>query len=468
MKLVFTSLALLSLFRGLETIEAIDEQPFQSGQLTAGDIDDNLNFAHYLAYKDRAGQNNTAIATLASQYDLSTRVAIQVKDANGDPFSCAIVNVGNQELPASTNGRLWVFPSMDDVSTDPSTWNLVARAPEGTCPNDCSEKYTGSSSTTTRSAASDVQLQIPQVVSSLPDKLDLALIVDTTGSMCDELGYLQTELKSVVESVVRATSSDGNPNVDVRVSIVLYRDTGDAYVVQTTPFTTVDIAVAAFVSETCGGGGDYPEAMDQAISAAKELDWRSGNVARVAFIVADAPPHDLNLVDTLESALGLRRLGVRLYGLAASGVADTAEYLMRLMSMVTGARYTWLTDDSGFGESHAEPKVVCYQVSRLDQLLIRILKSELLGTRVEAEESEIIRETGTQYQGVCIVDVDPQPPDEDIPIVIGVDGAPEMYADATRMGSSSGSSSHLNSHAGSWASSFAFSALAFYLTALVM
>lgn len=251
MKFLFTVLAFVSLFRGLE-IEAVE----QSGQLTAGDIDDNLNFAHYLAYKELADQDNAVLATP----DVSTRVAIQVKDVNGDPFSCALVNIGDQELPASTNGRLWVFPSIDDVSTDPSTWNLVARAPEGTCPNDCSEEYTGSASSTTRSAASDVELQIPQV-SFLPDKLDLALIVDTTGSMCDELSYLQTELKSVVESVVSSTTSDGNPIVDVRVSIVLYKDIGDTYVVQTIPFTTVDIAVAAFVSETCDGGGDYPEAM---------------------------------------------------------------------------------------------------------------------------------------------------------------------------------------------------------------
>lgn len=203
----------------------------------------------------------------------------------------------------------------------------------------------------------------------------------------------------------------------------------------------------------------------------------------MAFLVADAPPHDQHLQRTLESALDLRRLGVRLYGLAASGVADTSEYLMRLMSMVTGARYTWLTDDSGLGESHAEPKVVCYQVTRLDQLLIRILKSELLGRRVEANEleMEIIRETGTQFQGVCIVDVDPpeKEEEEDIPIVIGTDGAPEMAdyrsegEDGSLMGSSSGSGSsfHWNSHgAGSWAStcSFAFSALfVFYLTALM-
>ena len=38
-----------------------------------------------------------------------------------------------------------------------------------------------------------------------------------------------------------------------------------------------------------------------------------------------------------------RTKGVKVYGLAASGVGDSAEYLMRLVSAVTGARYTWLT-----------------------------------------------------------------------------------------------------------------------------
>jgi hypothetical protein len=284
---------LWSLFlRGLK-IEAAKE--VQSGQLTAGDIDDNLNFAHYLTYKHRT--ENAAVqdqVTVLATRDVSTRIAIQVKDVNGNPFSCALVNVGDQELPASTNGKLWIFPDVDDVSTDPTTWNLVARAPEGTCPNDCSPEYTSSTTTggattvaTTRSAVvSDVQLSIPQV-SSLPDKLDLALIVDTTGSMCDELDYLQAELKSVVESVVSTTTSSSTTtsDIDVRVSIVLYRDTGDAYVVKTTPFTTVDIAVAAFISETCNGGGDYPEAMVRyVVSIFKKLYDRNEQTSPVFLV----------------------------------------------------------------------------------------------------------------------------------------------------------------------------------------
>jgi len=171
---------------------------------------------------------------------------------------------------------------------------------------------------------------------------------------------------------------------------------------------------STFKTELCGGGGDFPEAMDQAMeAAATELVWRTGNVARVALVVADAPPHNEHLRDALESALKMRRLGVRLYGLAASGVAQTAEYLMRLTALVTGARYAWLTDDSGIGNPHAEPSVVCYKVTRLDSLLVRILQGELLGRRIEAEEG-VIREVGSQVKGVCIVDVDPpeETPDE--------------------------------------------------------
>merc|ERR1712087_490750 len=64
----------------------------------------------------------------------------------------------------------------------------------------------------------------------------------------------------------------------------------------------------------------------------------------------------------------------------------------------------WLTDDSGIGNPHAEPKVKCYQVTRLDRLLVRLLRSELTGARMEAGEDEIIREVGSQEKGVCIVD----------------------------------------------------------------
>jgi hypothetical protein len=87
--------------------------------------------------------------------------------------------------------------------------------------------------------------------------------------------------------------------------------------------------------------------------------------------------------------------------LAASGVADTAEYLMRTASVLTQARYLFLTDDSGVGNPHAEPKIPCYIVTLLDYMMIRVIASELAGQRLEPDKADVIRTVGKYNAGVC-------------------------------------------------------------------
>lgn len=379
----------------------------QSGQLTAADLDDNLNFAFFLTYKANAvsgsgkGQGQVANQKLPNP-NLSDRVRVHVTDSAGAPFSCAVVEAktssgsSSVELPSGTDGLLSLFPELDGLPSEGSL-SLRAAAHGGTCPEDCSELHSNIAPGDT------VTLQVPSI-SSPPSRLDVAFVVDTTGSMGDELNYLREEVHSILDGL---HSSDGG-NVDSRAALVLYRDHGDEYVVETTPFDTVSAgagAIGALQGATANGGGDYPEAMEEGLEAAISLEWRSGNTARVLFLVADAPPHDENLQRTLDAALAARKKGIRVYGLAASGVADTAEYLMRLLAVTTGARHLWLTDDSGIGNSHQMPKVQCYRVTRLDQLLSRVLEAELQGARIEADQSEILREVGAQDSGVCLIDL---------------------------------------------------------------
>ena len=54
-----------------------------------------------------------------------------------------------------------------------------------------------------------------------PQRLDLALVIDTTGSMGDELEYLKTEIDSIV-----ARLRETFPNVDQRYALIVYRDRG--------------------------------------------------------------------------------------------------------------------------------------------------------------------------------------------------------------------------------------------------
>jgi hypothetical protein len=82
---------------------------------------------------------------------------------------------------------------------------------------------------------------------------------------------------------------------DVRLGVIAYRDAGDEYVVRSLPLTPLDAAGEGEISRFIGGlsasgGGDWPEAMDQAIAAATGMEWR-GTVPASIVVIADAPPH---------------------------------------------------------------------------------------------------------------------------------------------------------------------------------
>lgn len=211
-----------------------------------------------------------------------------------------------------------------------------------------------------------------------PAVLDLALLLDTTGSMGDELSYLQAELQDVVARARREAMRRGaGQDLDVRLSLGFYRDHGDAYVVRDHPFTH-DVAEAARVlsSERADGGGDYPEALDEALlTFAERRDWSQSARARLALVVLDAPPHDHPEVKArLEKAT--RRFaekGVRLVPVAASGVDRPTEGLLRLLQVATGGSYVFLTNHSGVGGDHLEPVAGDYRVEPLNDLLVRLI-----------------------------------------------------------------------------------------------
>ena len=137
------------------------------------------------------------------------------------------------------------------------------------------------------------------------------------------------------------------------------------------------------------------------MKAAVALPWRQ-NAAKVVMLIADAPPHEEAVAATLASAGTLRSKGVQIVPLAASGTEDTAQYVMRTMAAMTQGRYVFLTDDSGVGNAHAEPSIGCYQVTRLDQLLTRVLSEIVTGRRFEARPQDVIRTVGDMRRGRCI------------------------------------------------------------------
>lgn len=230
-------------------------------------------------------------------------------------------------------------------------------------------------------------------------EIDVQLVLDTTGSMGDELTYLQSEFDAIA-----ATVRVKFPNVTPRWSLVVYRDKGDDYVTRQFDFTSDTGRFRRDLrAQSAAGGGDTPEAVVQGLSAGLRQGWRQdGNVAKVAFWVADAPAHPGEggqLANVIRLAA---KKGVHIYPIAASDTDPAAEYQMRAAAQMTGGRYVFLTNDSGIGNDHAEPHIPCYSVTRLDSAIVRMIQVELSGRTLAPEANEIVRQVGRpNREGKC-------------------------------------------------------------------
>ncbi len=357
----------------------------QAGLLTAAEVNDNLNYDFFLGYLDRTATN---FGQLLPYPDLTQRISLEVVDSNGVGIANTPVRVstdGGPEFIVHTNsaGTARFFPNYSATG-----WTTFDVEVAGTTTTVSTEDANQGAVTIT---AEDGTL------GGAPQALDIAFVLDVTGSMSDELNYLTVEFESIIERL-RQTY----PDADLRFGMVSYRDIGDDFVTQVYDFTnSVSEMRTNLADQRAEGGGDYPEAMDAALLDANDLSWRDGDVARVMILNADAPPHDDDLQATLDAADTAASKGIRIYPLAASGVADTAEYMMRVMALTTGGSHLFLTADSGIGGEKQEPKTQCYQVTNLDSLLLRVLESELAGEKIEPNESEIIRQVGNYDRGVC-------------------------------------------------------------------
>lgn len=358
----------------------------QSGLLTAGEHDDLLNPELYANYVRRAnlGQEIRALPVL----DTARVLTVTVRDSAGRPVPFAPVEVACADdnrlaLRTLADGSVAFFPDLDRlghkvrIRAGGQGWREVTIAPGR--------------------GGQRVDFTAGQQAPAAR-KLDLMLVIDTTGSMGDEIRYLQSELAAILDAL-RAR----HPGLDLRVGFVFYRDTGDEYVTMTVPMTgDFSAAQGTLRQQYASGGGDYPEAMDQAMVRAASQQWRPDAV-KTLLLVADAPPHDDGFGTTWLAARHLRANRDQIVPVAASGVADKAEYAMRAMAALTQSRYIFLTDDSGIGNPHAAPAVDCYRVTRLDALLRRVIDSQLSGRRLEPEPQEIIRTVGQYDNGRCII-----------------------------------------------------------------
>lgn len=120
-------------------------------------------------------------------------------------------------------------------------------------------------------------------------QIEIAFVLDTTGSMADLIDGAKRKIWSIANTII-----DVNPDADIRMALIAYRDKGDAYVLKTFDMSSdVQGLYGNLIKLTADGGGDTPESVNEALDASvRKIKWTKGDTTkRIVFLVGDAPPH---------------------------------------------------------------------------------------------------------------------------------------------------------------------------------
>ncbi len=217
----------------------------------------------------------------------------------------------------------------------------------------------------------NTEAQIIQVNSSCQaiEAIELAFLMDISGSMRDEMAYLRSEISSIVSRIKHEFSGRL-----LRVGVVYFQGHGDR-----TPITSMDLtddfeALFSFIHGQYGGGG-ADEAIDLALqTAVEEMSWYE-NSSKIIFLMGDEELDNVEMNRERQRYYTKRcaEEGIKINPIGCSGMPKSLEYVMRAMAIGTGGTYIALTDDSGIGNTHIKPTTSKINVQALNDLLFDVI-----------------------------------------------------------------------------------------------
>ncbi len=341
----------------------------EAGVLTAAEWNDLDNWNFWGGLMN--GQDYTEMNTYWG-LNTSGRIACKVVDAAGAPVVGAKL-----ELKSADGAVVWT-----SLSDNEGKANLWAGAFGKENQKDVSA-YTVSVDGVLQDGAPKLTSWSASVIdenvytlASAPETgnvVDIAFVVDATGSMGDEIDFLKKDLESILTQVGQKQTSRS-----ILTGTVFYRDTDDDYLTKTSPFTSEISSTVAFVKQQeAGGGGDWPEAVHTALEVTlKELQWSSNAYSKLAFMILDAPAHQdhQGVIESLQRSMSkFSANGIKIIPVFCSSHSKDCEFMCRQFAVLTGGTYVFLTDDSGVGNGHVVASVGDYQVEKLNELIIRLI-----------------------------------------------------------------------------------------------
>jgi Mg-chelatase subunit ChlD len=357
----------------------------RAGVLTAGEIND---FAKWTLWKDVA---SGSLKQWQETWEVSPkeRYTFQVINDKGKPVVDAVVTL------FSDTSTLWTAHT--DNTGKAELWgNLFMGKTRENC--HATVAFKGKSWPVEKALKFQNGINIIEIPATceVPAGVDILFAVDVTGSMQDELDFVKKEILGIIGQV-----KADYPRADLSIGSIVYRDKEDEFVVRKKEFTPDISAITEFVSGfEARGGGDTPEAVDQALDTAiNAMKWRENAVSRILFLILDAPPHTRpEVLSSLKKSLtAAAAKGIFIVPVTGSGIDKSGEYLLRSMALATNGRYVFLTDHSHVGGKHLIPATDEYDVMLLNKLLQKLIGEYLYTPPCAGDSTNIKKGSDTLY-----------------------------------------------------------------------
>ncbi len=346
--------------------EKTDETQYQSGLITAAAWNDNQ---YYEPWKKLfiKGQNEEKDGKFSSRVEnrnwgfvTTNRVKVVVKNGESVVSGATVSFYDSQQNPfiakTDAQGTAYIFPSAESGEVTVTVGDKTEKA-----------------------AFTAEERDLTVDIATANDKADLIklmFVIDVTGSMGDELNYMKAELRNVINRV----ASDNN-GVRIDLALLFYRDNGDQEKFSYADFVDVTTEEGLVKQQDelkkqfADGGGDYEEAVDEALMLAMSKNWGDENSTKIIFHILDAPPHGETInVNRFNGAVKTAaEKGIRLCPILCSGADSLCEYLTRQEAIYTGGTFIFVTDHSGIGGEHLDPDLPNAVIEKLNDMLVRLI-----------------------------------------------------------------------------------------------
>jgi len=211
----------------------------------------------------------------------------------------------------------------------------------------------------------DLEMNISDYCDPGENTVDIAFVVDATGSQGDEIKYLKNDLQKVAVRL----ELEGYQN---NYSSVFFTDHSAEQGLPFIDFVSDINQFDAFVEKQYSRGGD--ECLTKALEIAiNQMSWTAET--KIMFVMLDfryfeQTPDPVTMNRLFEEAVAK---GIRIVPVTGSGIGRNMEYFMKTISTLSNGAYIGLTDHSGVGGSHLRQEANDLVVESLNDIIYQLV-----------------------------------------------------------------------------------------------